>query len=205
MTGLLSGNELISLFQGLISAKKQQGAFSMDLTVRSISRITAGGSLDFGGGEYQEAATETLEPVKKTPEEPYGWWNLKAGKYLIRFNENIQPSEKAVIIILPHERLLAAGGSHSPVAVESVDEGLCVPLEVGEEGLAGIRCTTQFHRTQPGRTQFLEGILQQRAVEPRRACPAQQWHQAGFDLALQRRLAHYDHTCPWIVHQECCE
>ncbi len=136
MTSLVAGSELVSLVHGFISAKKQQGAFSIDLTVRGISRVKSGGSLDFGGSEYKEASVETLDPVKETPDEPYGWWNLSPGKYLIRYNETLAHREKTLIMILPHERLLAAGGSHPPLVVQNLDEGICVTLEVGQEGLA---------------------------------------------------------------------
>ncbi len=136
MTSLVPGSELASLMHGIISAKKQQGALSIDLTVRGISRVKSGGSLDFGGSEYNEAWVDTLEPVKKTLDEPYGWWNLSPGRYLIRYNETLVPREKALIMVLPHERLLAAGGSHPPLVIENLDESVRVPLEVGREGLA---------------------------------------------------------------------
>ena len=90
MTNLLKGEEIVSSAEGLISAKKQQGEFSLDLTVNTISLINLGGALDFGGSEYQEASVSLLEPEKKTPDEPYGWWNLDTGDYLIRFNEKIK-------------------------------------------------------------------------------------------------------------------
>lgn len=87
MKNLLKGEEIVPSVEGLISAKKQQGEFSLDLTVQSISLINLGGSLDFGGNEYQEASDALLEPKKKTPDEPYGWWTLEPGDYLIRYND----------------------------------------------------------------------------------------------------------------------
>ena len=135
MTNLLKGEEIVSSAEGLISAKKQQGEFSLDLTVNTISHINMGGALDFGGSEYQEASVSLLEPEKKTPDEPYGWWNLDTGDYLIRFNERIKIPAKGLIMILPHERLLAAGASHAPLAVENLDQNICVPIHVGPAGL----------------------------------------------------------------------
>ena len=135
MTNLLKGEEIVSSADGLVSAKKQQGEFSLDLTVRSISVVDLGGALDFGGSEYQEAPSSFLEPEKKTPDEPYGWWILAAGDYLIRYNERIKIPGNGLIIIFPHERLLAAGASHSPSVVENLDENVCVTIHVGPQGL----------------------------------------------------------------------
>ncbi|MBM4327193.1 MAG: dCTP deaminase [Deltaproteobacteria bacterium] len=136
MTGFVPSTEFVAFVQGLISAKKQLGSFSLDLTVSSVSMVRSGGSLDFGGSEYRQAAKELLHPVKNTREEPYGWWKLEPGTYLIRFNEKIHPSNPMLIMILPHDRLLAAGASHSPTVVERLDEQVTVLLHVGSGGLA---------------------------------------------------------------------
>jgi hypothetical protein len=133
MINLLKGDEIVSSTYGLISAKKQQSAFSLDLTVNSISIVHRGGALDFGGSEYQEASVSLIEPEKKTPDEPYGWWNLGPGDYLIRYNEKIEI--QGLIMILPHERLLAAGASHAQFAVQNLDQSIVVPIHVGAQGL----------------------------------------------------------------------
>ena len=133
---VMNGTDIVELTEGLISSKKQLGRFSVDLTVASISKISAGGSLDFGGGEYREASVTVVPPAKKSPEEPYGWWNLPSGNYVVRFNETIDVSDPAVIMILPHERLAAAGASHAPLLVEKLDHEVGVLLPVGAEGLA---------------------------------------------------------------------
>ncbi len=135
MRNLLKGEEIVSSAEGLISAKKQLGEFSLDLTVQSISLINLGGSLDFGGSEYEDASVSLLKPEKRTPDEPYGWWNLEPGDYLIRYNERIKIPPKGLLIILPHERLLAAGASHAPLAIENLDQNVSVPIHVGPAGL----------------------------------------------------------------------
>lgn len=132
----MKGSEIHSLTAGLISEKKQVGAFSVDLTVQGMSKPSTGGSLDFGGGEYTEAESVALEPKKGSPEEPYGWWKLEPGSYLVLFNESIQPPAGGLIMIVPHERLLAAGGSHPAVLVERLDRSILIPLQVGSGGLA---------------------------------------------------------------------
>jgi hypothetical protein len=136
MFQLMTGEEIVPLTTGLISAKKQQGAFSVDLTVKEIRKVDSAGALDFGGSEFQEASTTLLEPEKKSTEEPYGWWKLGPGNYVMKFNEKIDLKNHGVIVIFPHSRLLAAGGSHSPVVIESPDDGIQVLLSVGIERLA---------------------------------------------------------------------
>ena len=136
MTRLIDGAHMVSLTEGLISAKKQQGAFALDLTACQVHAVESGGALDFGGSEFQEAATKALVPEKKSPEEPYGWWNLGPGTYLIEFNESMTSAEQGMILVFPHSRLLAAGGWHPSVAVERLDRDVRVPVHVGTEGLA---------------------------------------------------------------------
>ncbi len=136
MLSILSGEKIASLTKGLISAKKQMSACSMDLTVRSVSLISLGGHLDFGGSEYKEASVSPLAPFKNTPEEPYGWWKLHSCLLLIRFNEVLTPPEKSLVMVFPHERIVAAGISHPTIVVEKVDENLCVSIRVGPEGIS---------------------------------------------------------------------
>lgn len=136
MFQLMAGEEIVALTTRLISAKKQQGAFWVDLTVKEIRKVNSGGALDFGGSEFQEASTTLLEPKKESAEEPYGWWKLGQGNYLMRFNEKIDLKNHGVIVIFPHSRLLAAGGSHPPVAQDEPAEDIQVLLTVGDEGLA---------------------------------------------------------------------
>jgi hypothetical protein len=136
MFQVMTGQEIIALTTNLISAKKQQGSFSLDLTVCEIRKIAQGGALDFGGSEFQEAATTLLKPEKKSAEEPYGWWKLGEGHYLIKFNEKIALKNNGLILIFPHKRLLAAGGSHPCVTIEDANEEIQVLLIVGIHGLA---------------------------------------------------------------------
>ena len=136
MTSILSGEKIASLTKGLISAKKQMSPCSIDLTVRSISQINLGGHLDFGGSEYKEASASPVIPEKRTPEEPYGWWNLGQGNYLIRFNEILKPPKSSLIMVFPHERIMAAGIFHPTIMVEKIDENLCVNVLVGPEGIS---------------------------------------------------------------------
>jgi len=136
MFQFMTGEEIIALTSKLISAKKQQGPISLDLTVNEIRKIDQGGALDFGGSEFQEASTTLLKPEKKSAEEPYGWWKLGEGHYLIKFNEKIDLKNQGLILIFPHKRLLAAGGSHPSVIIEDPHEDIRTLLIVGVHGLA---------------------------------------------------------------------
>lgn len=135
MTHLMDGSEILVLTRGVISAKKQEGPFSVDLTVRSIFRVEKGGALDFGGGEFREASAIPLTPIKKSREDQFGWWNLVTGVCLITFNETIEPVEGGLLIIFPHQRLLAAGSSHAAVALDRLSHDTRITLNVGALGL----------------------------------------------------------------------
>jgi hypothetical protein len=136
MTRIMEGVQIVSLAEGLISAKKQQGRFALDLTARGVSRVESGGALDFGGSAFREASAIALEPQKKTPEEPYGWWNLEPGAYLLAFNETVRSAGAGLILVFPHRRLLAAGAWHASAVLDVLDHDFCVPLDVGPGGLA---------------------------------------------------------------------
>jgi len=135
MFQFMTGEQIIALITESISTKKQQGPISLDLTVNEIRKIDQGGSLDFGGSEFEEASTTLVKPEKKSPEEPYGWWKLKQGDYMIKFNEKFNLKNQGLILVIPHERLLTAGGSH-PCVIEDPDKDIQVPLSVGVHGLS---------------------------------------------------------------------
>jgi hypothetical protein len=131
----MAGSDLAALMEGVISLKKQQGNFSLDLTVKSISKVLQGGSLDFGGSEFQPAALESLPPVKQSPDDDYGWWNLAPGLYMLTVNERLSESGKGLALIVPHERVLQAGAVMVCAAVEALDVELKIPLHVGSAHL----------------------------------------------------------------------
>lgn len=132
----LTGAETQSYLEGLVYAKTQVGARWVDLTVFEIHHFKSRGSLDFGGSEYRPAETATLTPHKLKDEDKYGWWELSEGTYLIKYNEKlVEFSDDELAEVLPHPRLLAAGGSH-PAAYFSRGETLLTVLSVPPEGLA---------------------------------------------------------------------
>jgi hypothetical protein len=124
---LRSASETRSRLDGLVHFDTQQSAArdGLDLTAASMFAFTAPGRLDFGGDEEQPAERRRLDPEKHDPEDDYGWWDLEAGTYAVRFNEAVELASGQVALVVPHERLLQAG-AHHPVS------GLRAPREAGE-------------------------------------------------------------------------
>jgi len=132
---LLSGVEIQRLLSGIVYAEKQRHEFSFDLTVQAVHRFTGPGSLDFGGSEFTAASHVPIPPEKKVSDDKYGWWDLAAGIYLVRFNEIPVLSTETQALVVPHQRLLSAGATH-PVVHRTGEQGSVeVPLNVGSMGL----------------------------------------------------------------------
>ncbi len=118
----LSGKEAAQYLENIVYAKKQVHKYCVDLTVARIYKLTGGGSLDFGGGEYKESDKKVLKPKKKNVEDDYGWWNLDRGSYLVKFNERftIAPGQKA--LVQSHPRFVKAGAVHPVLYTEASGE-----------------------------------------------------------------------------------
>lgn len=110
---VLEGEHVARLLKNLIHAKTQVHPESVDLTVKSISRIATTGSVDFGGSEYVPGDKVTLIPRKSSPTDKYGWWLLAMGEFLIEYNEEISLPPHHLGIIQPHERLIESGVTHN--------------------------------------------------------------------------------------------
>ena len=100
------------MLENLVYEKTQVHSRSVDLTVKSISRITAAGSLDFGGSEFSPGERDVCVPKKIDPADKYGWWFLAAGDYLVEYNEKLLLPADHVAVIQPHERLMESGVTH---------------------------------------------------------------------------------------------
>lgn len=118
----------------LLHLDTQEFPFGVDLTVAEVHQITGPGSLDFGGSEFEEAPTELLEPVKRNPDDDYGWWPLQQGTYLIRYNEGVELDDDEVGLVQPHPRLMLAGGHHPSFTVFGAEDDLFTLLSVGSGG-----------------------------------------------------------------------
>lgn len=115
-----SADALAQQLNGLVHLDTQRAPTGIDLTVDSVFRATGHGQLDFGGGEFQAAPRERLEPVLDDPEDDYGWWTLEKGAYLIQYNESLTLEDGQRAVVAPLERTLHAGAHHGSVVL---DEG----------------------------------------------------------------------------------
>ena len=128
MTDMPGGENLAKLVKNLVYEKGQTHSRSLDLTVRSISRIATTGNIDFGGGEYAPGERITLEPKKMDPSAEYGWWHLPAGDFLVEYNEELSEElfalANSLAILQPHERLLECGATHAARFITEPEERL---------------------------------------------------------------------------------
>ncbi|UCD56351.1 MAG: hypothetical protein JSV16_11005 [Candidatus Hydrogenedentota bacterium] len=112
MTDILMGDQVAKLLRNLIHEKTQIQGESVDLTVRSISRVATTSSIDFGGSEFAPGEKVALVPKKLSPDDKYGWWLLAAGEFLVEYNEELSLPPHHLGIIQPHERLIESGVTH---------------------------------------------------------------------------------------------
>ncbi len=119
---ILKGKETAKFITDKVYAKKQEHKFYAELTVGRVYSISAGGEIDFGGSEYKKAEYKPLKPEKKSEEDEYGWWNLKKGIYLFKFNELLKLAEKQKALIQPNRRFIEAGGFHPLFITEESGE-----------------------------------------------------------------------------------
>lgn len=134
MTRILDLDQTGSHIDGLVHLNTQKAAVGLDLSAGSIYRLTGPGSLDFGGSEFEEAAREEVEPELRSEDDDYGWWELEAGTYVVRYNETLSLEDGQWAQVLPLERLLLAGASHPAFVVDGSRDPLETLLHVGSAG-----------------------------------------------------------------------
>lgn len=130
----LSGSEIAGRLQGIVHADTQVHPDGVDLTVSEVHRLTGGGSLDFGGSEYEQASRRKIEPRLAAPDDDYGWWHLDSGPYLVVYNESFEPEEDERARLEPLGRLLRAGASHAGRSLSGAGEELASLLFVSPSG-----------------------------------------------------------------------
>jgi len=131
----LDTDALRSNVNGLVHFDTQRAATGLDLTVDAIYQLTGAGQLDFGGSEFEPAGREPLAPQRAHPDDTYGWWNLEAGMYIIRYNEALHFDAGQRAEVFPLDRLLQAGASHSAFTVHGTQDPLETLLMVGAHGV----------------------------------------------------------------------
>ena len=131
---ILEGSQAAQLLKNLVYEKKQVHSLSVDLTVKSISNFSSGGSLDFGGSEFAPGERAVIEPKKPDPSEKYGWWSLSEGEYLLEYNEELLLPPGYVALVQPHERIIESGITHGVRLITDPDEKLMSILRAGPAG-----------------------------------------------------------------------
>lgn len=124
--------DLTAFVDDIVHEPTQTERRGLDVTVASVARVTEAGRVDFGGGELTEATLETIETKRRDSSDDYGWWNLDAGQYLLRYNESLSAPDDPTLALQPHEELRARGAFHPTLYVDSLSP---VPLSVGGAGL----------------------------------------------------------------------
>lgn len=130
----LSGTEAADHVDDLVHADTQIAPDGVDCTVDRVFRIVGSGALDFGGGEFEAAERERIDPRLADESDTYGWWSLPEGTYGIRYNESLALPRGTVAVLEPLRRLLRAGAHHPTVHPEESDGPLTMTLSVGAAG-----------------------------------------------------------------------
>lgn len=131
---ILDADATGGLLDGLVHLDTQRAPAGLDLTVDEIARLTGPGSLDFGGSEFEAADLRTLDPERASPDDDYGWWELEAGTYAVRYNEASELEEGQVGVVHPLPRLQRAGAAHASFVVDGRQDPLEALMTVGGAG-----------------------------------------------------------------------
>lgn len=135
---ILDADALAGRIEGLVHLDTQRADTGLDLTVDRVARITGPGALDFGGGEFEAADREVVEPERAAPEDDYGWWELAPGSYVVGYNESPDLAGGRVGLVHALPRLQRAGASH-PAFVLDGDGGRAAPEALLTVGAGGCR------------------------------------------------------------------
>ena len=130
MADILEGKQIVELLTNLVYEKKQARANSVDLTIKSLSRVATTGGVDFGGSEYSPGEKVALVPVKMDPSDEYGWWHLPTGDFLAEYNEELSLPARHLGIVQPHERLIECGATHGVRFITEPGERLLTLIHV---------------------------------------------------------------------------
>lgn len=134
MGGSISGREAAEYMEGIISGKKQVKSNWVEPTLKAVYILESPGSLDFSGKEMR-AGNLKRHPTVKKEGDPYGWWTLGGGEYVIEFNEKISLPQNSFALLTPSSQLTASEASH-PAMLFYPREDLCpVTLTVGPPGI----------------------------------------------------------------------
>lgn len=136
---LLRKEALYNRVENITYGPKQQMENYVYLTVKAIYLVAEKGALDFGGSEYAHSKIVAIQPEMASKEDQYGWWDLKAGSYLVEFNETINPFPQNAARIVPSHHLLRNNAYHPEIYFtlekDELEKYKQIPLVIGEPGL----------------------------------------------------------------------
>lgn len=98
------------LITGYIDLDTQLTPNGFDLTVAEIFEFDTQGALDFSNKERKIPDGKQILPEKRSPNDKFGWWNLKSGTYKIRTNEVVNLSKELIALAFSRTSLLRMGG-----------------------------------------------------------------------------------------------
>ncbi|GAB3666353.1 deoxycytidine triphosphate deaminase [Halopiger thermotolerans] len=127
-----SQNPLAEFVDNLVYEPVQVHEHGVDLTAGAVYEVAAPGRIDFGGDELEDADLEPVDTELREPDDEYGWWRLEGGQYVVQLNEFLTDPE-VPLLLQPRNELLARGGSHPSVRVDS--HLPLLPLSVADGGL----------------------------------------------------------------------
>lgn len=97
------------LIDSYINLDKQLNPNGFDLTVGKVFEFDSAGSLDFSNSERVVPAGKELSPVKNSPQDKYGWWQLSRGSYKIRTNEFVNLPNNLAALAFARTSVLRMG------------------------------------------------------------------------------------------------
>lgn len=112
---MLNQNEILGLIkekkliEGYINPDIQITPNGFDLTVANIYEFNKPGAMDFSNKERLIPPGKEIPPKKKTPQDKFGWWNLRSGAYKLITNEILNLPNDFVAIAFPRSSLLRMG------------------------------------------------------------------------------------------------
>ena len=127
---------IVDFVHGLLSESKQIEEELAVLSVSRIGRISAPGSLDFGGSEYNAPEAAWIEPVKTKADDEHGWWHLDGGTYFVELNETVEPHDAHPVVLQTWPPALKTGVSHDTVMITARSESPTLTLHVPSPGVS---------------------------------------------------------------------
>ena len=125
-----SPDDIADRLDDLVHRETQAHDTGVDLTVAAVHAVSGPAQVDFGGGELTEATTGLIDPVKRDPDDDYGWWNLAGGTSLVESNESLSGDDPAQL--QPRVELVERGVSHPTLRVADLPR---VPIAVPAAGI----------------------------------------------------------------------